>query len=255
MDCRVPDFPILHYLPEFAQSQVYWVGDAIQQSHPLPLPLSSCLQSFLASGSFPMSQLFALGGQSSRTSGSSSVLPINTQGWFPLGLTGLNSSLSKGFSRFFSSSIIQKHQFFSAQPFLWSNSHSCTCCAVLSHSVVSDFATPWTVPHQAPLSMGILQARILEWIAMPSSRGSSQPRSPALQADSLPPEPPGKPKNTGVGSLSLLQGIFLTQESNWGFLHCRKILYQLSYQGSPWQISRSIHIAVNGIISFFLMAE
>ena len=63
-------------------------------------------------------------------------------------------------------------------------------------------------------------------------QGSSQPRSPALQVDSLPAEPQGKPKNTGIGSLSLLQGIFLTQESNWGLLHCRWILYQLSYQGS-----------------------
>ena len=60
-----------------------------------------------------------------------------------------------------------------------------------------------------------------------------EPRCPALQADSLPAEPQGKPKNTGVGSLSLLQGIFLTQESNRGLLHCSWILYQLSYQGSP----------------------
>ena len=60
-----------------------------------------------------------------------------------------------------------------------------------------------------------------------------KPRSPALQADSLPAEPQGKPKNPGVGSLSLLQWIFLTQESNQGLLHCRQILYQLSYQGSP----------------------
>ena len=59
-----------------------------------------------------------------------------------------------------------------------------------------------------------------------------EPMSPALQADSLPAETQGKPKNTGVGSLSLLQ-IFLTQESNQGLLHCRQILYQLSYQGSP----------------------
>ena len=58
-----------------------------------------------------------------------------------------------------------------------------------------------------------------------------EPRSPALQVDSLPPEPQGKPKNTRVGSLSLLQQTFLTQESNWGLLHCRQILYQLSYQG------------------------
>ena len=57
--------------------------------------------------------------------------------------------------------------------------------------------------------------------------------SPALQVDSLPAESQGKPKNTGVGSLSLLQRIFLTQESKWGLLHCRWILYPLSYQGSP----------------------
>ena len=60
-----------------------------------------------------------------------------------------------------------------------------------------------------------------------------KPRSPTLQVDSLPSEPPGKPKNTGVGSLSLLQGVFPTQESNRGLLHCRQILYQLSFQGSP----------------------
>ena len=83
---------------------------------------------------------------------------------------------------------------------------------------------------------GILQVRILEWVAFPFSRGSFQPRieprSPALQVDSLPAEPQGKPKNTGVGSLSLLQWIFPTQELNWGILHCRWILYQLNYQGS-----------------------
>ena len=65
---------------------------------------------------------------------------------------------------------------------------------------------------------GILQARVLEWVAFPFSRDlpnpGIKPRSPTLQADSLPAEPQGKPKNTGVGSLSLLQGIFLTQESN-----------------------------------------
>ena len=59
-----------------------------------------------------------------------------------------------------------------------------------------------------------------------------EPRSPALQVDSLPAEPGGKPTKTGVGSLSLLQRIFLTQELNWGLLHCRWILYQLSYQGA-----------------------
>ena len=84
---------------------------------------------------------------------------------------------------------------------------------------------------------GILQARILEWVAFPSPgdllNPAIEPRSPTLQADSLPTEPQGKPKNIGVGSLSLLQRIFPTQESNRGLLHCRQILYQLSYQGSP----------------------
>ena len=85
---------------------------------------------------------------------------------------------------------------------------------------------------------GILQARILEWVAIPFSRGSSQPMYPALKAESLPSELPGNPKNTGVGSLSLLQRSFLTQELNWGLLHCRQILYQLSYQGSLAAISQ-----------------
>ena len=80
---------------------------------------------------------------------------------------------------------------------------------------------------------GILQARILEWVAIPFSRGSSQPKSPASQANSLLAEPPEKPENTGVGSLSLLQQIFPTQELNRGLLYCRRILYQLNYKGSP----------------------
>ena len=84
---------------------------------------------------------------------------------------------------------------------------------------------------------GILQARILEWVAFPSPGDlpdpGIEPRSPLLQEDSLPAEPQGQPKNTGVGSLSLLQGIFLTQESNRSLPHHRQILYQLSYEGSP----------------------
>ena len=79
---------------------------------------------------------------------------------------------------------------------------------------------------------GILQARILEWVAIPFSRGSSV-RSPALWADSLPAEPPGKSKNTGVSNLVLHQGIFPTQGQNRALLNCRWILYQLSYQGNP----------------------
>ena len=85
-----------------------------------------CLQSFPASGSFPMSQLFASGGQSIGASALASVLPMNIQGWFPLELTGLISLQSKGLSRVFSSTTIQKHQFFSIQPSLWFNFHICT---------------------------------------------------------------------------------------------------------------------------------
>ena len=84
-------------------------------------PFFSCLQSFSASASFPMSQFFASRGQSIGASAS----PMNTQDWFPLGLTCLISLRSKGHSRVFSNTTIQKHQFFSAQPSFWSNYHIC----------------------------------------------------------------------------------------------------------------------------------
>ena len=92
---------------------------------------------------------------------------------------------------------------------------------------------------------GILQARILEWVAFSFSRGSSQPRdrtrSATLHVDSLPTKPQGKPKN----SLSLLQRIFLTQELNQGLLHCRQILYQLNYEGNTvvWALAYCICLA------------
>ena len=84
------------------------------------IPFSSCLQSFPASGSFPVSQLLASGGQS--IGASASVLPMNIQDWFPLGWTGLFSLQSKGLTRVFNTTA-QKHQFFGIQPSLWSNSH------------------------------------------------------------------------------------------------------------------------------------
>ena len=94
--------------------------------------------------------------------------------------------------------------------------------------------------------MGIFQARILEWVAMPPSgdlpNPGIKPRSPALQTDSLPAEPQGKPKNIGVGSLSLLQGIFPTQELNLRHMHCRQIPYQLIYQESPSEVERKLII-------------
>ena len=87
------------------------------------IPFSSCPQSFPASGSFQMSQLFPSGGQSIGVSASASVLPMNIQGWFLLGLTGLISLQSKGLSRAFSSTTVQKPQFFDVQPSVWSNPH------------------------------------------------------------------------------------------------------------------------------------
>ena len=87
------------------------------------IPFSSCLQSFPPSGSFPMSQFFASSGQSIGVSASASLLLMNIQDWFPLGLTGLISLQSKGLSRVFSTATVQKHQFFGTQLSLWSNSH------------------------------------------------------------------------------------------------------------------------------------
>ena len=100
-----------------------WCHPAISSS---VVPFSSCPQSLPESGSFPMSQLFAWGGQSTGVSASASVLPVNTQDWFPLGWTGWISLHSKGLSRVFSNTTVQKHQFFSIPLSSQSNSHICT---------------------------------------------------------------------------------------------------------------------------------
>ena len=101
----------------------WWCYPTISSS---VIPFSSCLQAFPVLESFLMSWLFASGGQSIGASASASVLLVNIQDWFPLGWTGLFSLHSKGVSRIFSNTIIQKHQFFGAQPSLQSNSHICT---------------------------------------------------------------------------------------------------------------------------------
>ena len=104
-------------------------------------------------------------------------------------------------------------------------------CESESFLVLSDSATAWIIQ-----SMEFSRPEYWSGQPFPSpgdlSNPGIKPRSPALQVDSLPAEPQGKPKNTGVGSLSLFQGIFPTQELNRGLLHCRWILYQLSYLGS-----------------------
>ena len=122
MNCSTPGLPVHHHLPEFTQTHIHRVGDAIQLSHPLsppfpPAPNPSQHQSF------PMSQLFAWGGQSTGVSVLASVLPMNTQDWSPLGWTGWISLQFKGLTRVFSNTTVQKHQFFSAQLSSQSNSH------------------------------------------------------------------------------------------------------------------------------------
>ena len=98
----------------------WWCHPTISSSI---IPFSSRLQSFPASGSFPISQFFASGGLSIGASASASVLPMNNHDWFPLGWTSWISLQSKGLSRVFSNTTVQKHQFFGTQPSLWSNSH------------------------------------------------------------------------------------------------------------------------------------
>ena len=95
MDCSLPDSSVLHYLVELAQIHVYRVSDALLPSHPLLSPFSSCLQSFSASGSSLISELFTSSGWSIGASASASVLLMNIQNWFPLGLTGLIPLQSK----------------------------------------------------------------------------------------------------------------------------------------------------------------
>ena len=120
MNCSTPGFSVHHQLPEFAQSHVHWVGDAIQPSHPV-VPFSSCPQSLPALESFPMSQLFVWGGQSIGVSALASVLPKNTQdwcrlewsGWISLTVQGTLKSLLQHHSS--KASILQCSAFFTAQ--------------------------------------------------------------------------------------------------------------------------------------------
>ena len=111
MDCSTPGSPVLQSLPEFAHIELVMLSNQLN-------PFSFCLQTFPASGSFPVSQLFISEGQS--IGASASVLPMNNQGWFPLGLTDFISLWAKRLSRVFSNTTVQRHQFFDAQPSLWS---------------------------------------------------------------------------------------------------------------------------------------
>ena len=120
MNCSTPGFPVLNYLPVCSNSCPLSQGWYLPMSSSV-IPLSSCPQSFPASEFLAMSQLFASCGQS--IGALASVLPMNIQGWLPLGSTNLISLLSNGLSRFFCNTTIQKHQFFGVQPSLLSSSH------------------------------------------------------------------------------------------------------------------------------------
>ena len=123
MNRSMPGLPVHHPTPGVYSNSCpssQWCHPTISSS---VVSFSSCLQSLPTSGSFPMSQLFVRGSQSTGVSVSASVLPMNTQDWSPLGWTGWISLQSKGLSRVFSSTTVQKHKFFSAQLFSQSNSH------------------------------------------------------------------------------------------------------------------------------------
>ena len=120
MDCSTPGFPVLHRLLEFAQTHVHWVDDTIQLISSSVTSFSSCPQSFPASRSFPVSQLFASGGQSIGASDLASIFLMSIQSCFPLGSISLQS---KGLLRVFFNTTVQKHQFFDTQPSLRASSH------------------------------------------------------------------------------------------------------------------------------------
>ena len=123
MDCSMLGFPVS---PGICSNSDPLSGQCYPTISSSVVPISLCLQPFPASGSFPMSRLFVSGGQSIVTLAAASVLPVNIQGWFLLGLTGSTSLQSKGLSGVFSSTTVRKHQFFGTESSLWSNSHICT---------------------------------------------------------------------------------------------------------------------------------
>ena len=121
MDCSRLSLPVPHYLPEFAQVHFHWIGHAIQPSHPL-LPFSP--SAFKLSQHQGLLQGVCPSHQVAKVLSFSIILPMSFQGWFPLGLTGLISLLSKGLSEVFCSTTVRRHQFFGTLPSLQSSSHN-----------------------------------------------------------------------------------------------------------------------------------
>ena len=200
MSYSMPGSLALHYLLEFAQTHAHWVNHAIiQPSRPLLLPSPLALRLSYHQGLFSVSQLFTLGGQSIGVSASASVLPMSIQGWFPLGLTGLISLQSKGFSRVFSSTTIGKHQFFRAQPSSRSTSHIHTwllenICQFIVCRVFFIYPESWV--EQRVLS--ILQERTLRLrevqllvLSHPVCQHNSHNQKPGFLTPSLLPGPLG----------------------------------------------------------------
>ena len=233
-----------------------WFYPAILSS---VISFSSCPQSLPASESFPMSQLFTWGGQSPGVSALASFLPKNTQDWSPLEWPGWISLQSKGLSRVFSNTTVQKHQFFSAQL----SSQSNTVFSILRYFAVimktciyintCKKIVVFLQNRQQPKCPGTYKQIIVypdnEILLKNKKEQTTDTYNMKVKWKSLRPVWPfvtpwvyspwtSPGYNTGVGSLSLLQGIFPTQGSNPGLPHCRQILYQLSHQESPYNNAR-----------------
>ena len=123
MNCSTPGLPVHHQLPEFTQTHVHWIGDAIQPSHPLSSPSSPTFNLSQHQGLFKWVSFSHQVAKSIGASASASVLPMYIQDWFPWAWTGWISLQSKGLSRVFSNTTLQKHQFFYTQLSSQSNSH------------------------------------------------------------------------------------------------------------------------------------
>ena len=180
MDCSMPGFPVYHQLPELSQTHVHWVRWCHPTISTSVVPFSSSLQSFPALGSFPRSQFFVSGGQSIEISALASVLPINIQDWFPLGLTGLISLQSNGLSRVFSNTTVQKKE-----------------CWILSNTFSVSFDDPVVFIFY---SIDMCYAKSLQSCLTLWPHGLKPARL------LCPWDSPGK--NTGVDCHALLQGIF-----------------------------------------------
>ena len=189
MDCSMPGFPVLHYLPEFAQIHVHWVSVTISSS---ASSFSFCLQFFPTSASFTMSQILTPGGPSIGASASATVLPMNIQEWVPLGLIVLISLLSKGLSRDFSSTTIWKHQIFGTQLYLWSNSSRYMSTGKMIYLTVQTFVNKVMSLLSNMLSWFVIafllrnKCLLISWVQPPSTVNLEPPKIKAVTDSTFP---------------------------------------------------------------------